>query len=95
MDSDSGPKITRSSSQKDEYVRADKLNLKDLDFQLEKRLSSVWSKNNKSDANIPMEEWEIDLSKLEMKNTIARGTYGTVYRGIYDGQDVAGITRFF
>ncbi|CAL5324562.1 unnamed protein product [Camellia sinensis] len=35
------------------------------------------------------EEWEIDLAKLDIKNAIAHGTYGTVYRGTYDGQDVA------
>ncbi|PQQ16929.1 Serine/threonine-protein kinase STY8 [Prunus yedoensis var. nudiflora] len=36
-----------------------------------------------------MEEWEIDLSKLDIRHVIAHGTYGTVYRGAYDGQDVA------
>ncbi|CAH9067935.1 unnamed protein product [Cuscuta europaea] len=35
------------------------------------------------------EEWEIDPSKLLIKDFIAHGTFGTVYRGIYDGQDVA------
>ncbi|KAF7838343.1 serine/threonine-protein kinase HT1 [Senna tora] len=34
-------------------------------------------------------EWEIDTSKLIIKSVIARGTFGTVHRGIYDGQDVA------
>ncbi|KAE8021550.1 hypothetical protein FH972_007431 [Carpinus fangiana] len=34
-------------------------------------------------------EWEIDPSKLIIKGVIARGTFGTVHRGIYDGQDVA------
>ncbi|KAM0998872.1 hypothetical protein ACFX2I_005697 [Malus domestica] len=37
-----------------------------------------------------MEEWEIDLAKLDIRHVIAHGTYGTVYRGAYDGQDVAG-----
>ncbi|CAN6556136.1 unnamed protein product [Malus baccata var. baccata] len=36
-----------------------------------------------------MEEWEIDLAKLDIRNVIAHGTYGTVYRGAYDSQDVA------
>ncbi|XP_039068632.1 serine/threonine-protein kinase STY13-like [Hibiscus syriacus] len=35
------------------------------------------------------QEWEIDPSKLVIKGVIARGTFGTVHRGIYDGQDVA------
>ncbi|XP_042952548.1 serine/threonine-protein kinase STY8-like isoform X2 [Carya illinoinensis] len=34
-------------------------------------------------------EWEIDPAKLVIKAVIARGTFGTVHRGIYDGQDVA------
>ena len=36
------------------------------------------------------QEWEIDPSKLTVKGAIARGTFGTVHRGIYDGLDVAG-----
>ncbi|MBA0697542.1 hypothetical protein Goari_021080, partial [Gossypium aridum] len=35
------------------------------------------------------QEWEIDPSKLIIKSVIARGTFGTVHRGMYDGQDVA------
>ncbi|GJN15303.1 hypothetical protein PR202_gb02202 [Eleusine coracana subsp. coracana] len=35
------------------------------------------------------EDWEIDPAKLVVKGVIARGTFGTVHRGIYDGQDVA------
>lgn len=73
-------------SSKDMYFRADRIDLKTLDYQLEKHLSRVLS----MDAKRPKEEWEIDLSKLDIKNVVARGTYGTVYRGIYDGQDVAG-----
>lgn len=37
-------------------------------------------------------EWEIDPAKLVIKAVIARGTFGTVHRGIYDGQDVAGLS---
>ena len=37
------------------------------------------------------QEWEIDPAKLLIKSVIARGTFGTVHRGVYDGQDVAGI----
>lgn len=36
------------------------------------------------------QDWEIDPSKLIIKQVIAPGAFGTVHRGIYDGQDVAG-----
>ncbi|CAA6667199.1 unnamed protein product [Spirodela intermedia] len=57
-------------------------------MQLEKSLSKAWSKD-KSAAQRPREDWEIDLSKLNLRYVVARGTYGTVYRGNYDNQDVA------
>lgn len=75
-------------SSRDMYFRADKIDLKSLDVQLEKHLSRVWSRN--VDAPKPKEVWEIDLAKLDIRYLIARGTYGTVYRGTYDNQDVAG-----
>ncbi|XP_072990559.1 serine/threonine-protein kinase 54-like [Typha latifolia] len=77
-----------SFSSKDMFVRADKIDLKSLDIQLEKTLSKIWIKDN-SASQKPKEEWEIVLSKLEIRYVMARGTYGTVYRGTYDGQDVA------
>jgi hypothetical protein len=84
-------KLTRSGSlgSKDTYLRADKIDLKSLDIQLEKQLTKTWGKAN-SKSQGPKEEWEIDLVKLEIRYVIAQGTYGTVYRGTYDGQDVAG-----
>lgn len=75
-----------SFSGKDMFFRADKIDLKSLDIQLEKRLNKAWSKDKIEN---PKEEWEIDLSKLEIRYEVARGTYGTVYKGVYDGQDVA------
>lgn len=81
-------KGTGSLSSKDMLFRADKIDLKSLDMQLEKHLSWVWSRN---ESLRPKEEWEIDLSKLDMRNLIAQGTYGSVYRGTYDNQEVAGI----
>lgn len=79
-------KGTGSLSSKDMLFRADKIDLKSLDMQLEKHLSWVWSRN---ESQRPKEEWEIDLSKLDIRNLIAQGTYGSVYRGTYDNQDVA------
>lgn len=79
----------KSPSKKDMYFRADKIDFKSWDIQLEKHLSRVWSRDREV---LPgkKEEWEIDLAKLDIRHEIARGTYGTVYRGVYDGQDVAG-----
>ena len=34
------------------------------------------------------QEWEINPSKLIIKGIIARGIFGTVHYGIYDGRDV-------
>lgn len=76
--------------EKDMFFRADKIDLKSLDIELENKLNKVWSKGKgASAAGRTKEEWEIDLSKLEIRYEVARGTYGTVYRGTYDGQDVA------
>eukprot|EP00249_Psilotum_nudum_P016148 c25679_g1_i1 orf=467-1657(-) len=69
------------------YVRADKINLADIDAALEKHLSRTW--NVHKVAQMQREVWEIDLSRLVLKNVVARGTFGTVYRGTFDEQDVA------
>lgn len=83
----------KSPSNKDLFFRADKIDFKSWDIQLEKHLSRVWSREREV---LPRktEEWEIELAKLDIRHEIARGTYGTVYRGAYDGQDVAGIFAF-
>ncbi|XVF63064.1 hypothetical protein PTKIN_Ptkin09bG0058800 [Pterospermum kingtungense] len=80
-------KGTGGVSSKDMIFRADKIDLKSLDVQLEKHLSRVWSRNIENPR--PVEEWEIDLAKLDLRHVIAQGTYGTVYRATYDNQDVA------
>lgn len=84
------------------FVRADRIDLKSLDEQLQRHLSRAWTmekqKSNKGegDREIPIKHaWEIDPSKLIIKTVIARGTFGTVHRGIYDGQDVAGNFSYF
>ncbi|CAH1434835.1 unnamed protein product [Lactuca virosa] len=42
-----------------------------------------------TNTNRQRQEWEIDPSKLVIKSVIARGSFGTVHRGLYDGLDVA------
>ncbi|KAK1564927.1 hypothetical protein Q3G72_014884 [Acer saccharum] len=102
----------------DAFVRADQIDLKSLDEQLERHLNRALTmektRKRNSDDNIvyttsaaattaavafssktsftekkQRQEWEIDPSKLIIKTVIARGTFGTVHRGVYDGQDVA------
>ncbi|KAK4752622.1 hypothetical protein SAY87_021420 [Trapa incisa] len=90
------------------YVRADKIDLKSIDEQLDRfsRVATLEKSRGISASGattvglssevLPLtptkkerKEWEIDPSKLTIKSVIARGTFGTVHRGIYDGQDVA------
>ncbi|XP_068641701.1 serine/threonine-protein kinase 52-like [Aristolochia californica] len=73
----------------DGFVRADQIDLKSLDDQLERHLTRAWTMEKKKEERVARQEWEIDPSKLIIKSVIARGTFGTVHRGIYDGQDVA------
>ncbi|XP_074558236.1 serine/threonine-protein kinase 52-like [Curcuma longa] len=76
----------------DGFVRADQIDLKSLDEQLERHLSRAWTMEKAKEVERrgrQREEWEIDTSKLVIKAVIARGTFGTVHRGVYDGQDVA------
>ncbi|KAI3970520.1 hypothetical protein MKX01_024167 [Papaver californicum] len=83
----------------DGFVRADQIDLKSLDEQLERHLSRAWTMEKQRDGTTTgvgggndragREEWEIDPTKLIIKTVIARGTFGTVHRGIYDGLDVA------
>lgn len=80
-------------SNKDLFLRADKIDFKSWDIQLDKHLSRVISRDREVNTSTKKEEWEIELSKLDIRSVIAHGTYGTVYRGIYDGQDVAGTLR--
>ena len=110
----------------DGFVRADQIDLKSLDEQLERHLSKARTKRvgeendsenvqhnhlqNDTKLSISLgrpsaaigasklkerQEWEIDPSKLLIKTVIARGTFGTVHRGVYDGQDVAGLFFYF
>ncbi|KAL8105067.1 serine/threonine-protein kinase 52-like [Apium graveolens] len=84
---DTWGRATRSLSGNDMIFRADRVDLKNLDVQLEKHLNRVQPINSKP--HLPTEDWELDLSKLDIRYYKARGSYGTVYRGTYDKQDVA------
>ena len=75
---------------KAQFLRADKIDLKTIDTQLEKLMTYSRSSSLESEIGKQKEVWEIDLSKLDIKHVIGQGTYGTVFRGVYDGQDVAG-----
>ncbi|KAK6239169.1 hypothetical protein QUC31_004638 [Theobroma cacao] len=78
-------------SNKDMFQRADKIDFKSWDLHLDKHLSRAWSRDDRDiSTKTKKEEWEIDLAKLDIRHVIAHGTYGTVYRGVYDSQDVAG-----
>ncbi|KAG0461047.1 hypothetical protein HPP92_021344, partial [Vanilla planifolia] len=76
------------------FVRADQIDLRNLDDQLERRMNKVLTsekkgREEKDGVKGEKEGWEIDPTKLLIKSLIARGTFGSVHRGIYDGQDVA------
>lgn len=73
----------------DGYVRADQIDLTKLDVQLEKKQSRVWLDQQRGASPGELEEWEIDLAKLDIDKQVASGTFGVVYRGTYDGEDVA------
>ncbi|TVU45068.1 hypothetical protein EJB05_04539 [Eragrostis curvula] len=84
--------FVRAGPDNEMYVRADQIDLKNLDAQLEKTRSKVWLEHQRSASprpRTPLLEWEIDLAKLDIHNQIAHGTFGVVYRGTYDGHDVA------
>ncbi|KAJ3699965.1 hypothetical protein LUZ61_003670 [Rhynchospora tenuis] len=90
--SEENANLRRSMSGKSVFTKADSFDLKNLDIQLEKKLSKVLIKEigaSRSRNSYKHEEWEIDVSKLDIRYVIAKGTYGTVFRGTYDGQDVA------
>ncbi|CAN8280357.1 unnamed protein product [Cochlearia groenlandica] len=76
-----------------QYFRADTLDFSKWDLHMGQTTTNVANSSGSTISPAPpapaMQEWEIDLSKLEMKPVIAHGTYGTVYRGVYAGQQVA------
>nr|KJB23018.1 hypothetical protein B456_004G077900 [Gossypium raimondii] len=81
--------FSNNNNNKEVFLRADKIDFKSWDLQLDKHLSRAWSRDSDGSTLTKKEEWEIDLAKLDIRYVIAHGTYGTVYRGVYDTQDVA------
>ncbi|XP_059448205.1 serine/threonine-protein kinase STY13-like [Corylus avellana] len=76
------------------YVRAaDMIDIKRLDEQLDKHINRLWAMENDQKGNklrvTAREDWEIDPDKLLIKQPIARGAFGTVHRGLYNGKDIA------
>ena len=76
------------------FVRADQIDLKSLDEQLDRHLARAWTmdkpKRGAGDGQERRrEDWEADPARLVVRGVIARGTFGTVHRGVYDGLDVA------
>lgn len=69
-----------------QYFRADTLDFSKWDLHMGHTSSSTTAVKSSTSTKAPMHEWEIDLSKLDMKHVLAHGTYGTVYRGVYAGQ---------
>ncbi|KAL6637840.1 hypothetical protein ACP70R_025412 [Stipagrostis hirtigluma subsp. patula] len=89
-----GDVFVRAGAENGVYVRADKIDLKHLDVQLEKTRSRVWLEHQRSASPRPprpLLDWEIDVAKLDIQNQVAQGTFGVVYRGTYDGRDVAAL----
>lgn len=81
------------------FVRADMLeDIKRIDEQLQRHLNRVWAMQNLDKENkvslTQKQDWEIDSTKLIIKQVIAHGAFGTVHKGLYDGQDVAGNCNF-
>lgn len=83
-----GDWVVQGMKKSDKFFRADKIDLKSLDKQLERHMSRAWSMQQR-EARQPKEEWEIDPTKLAINSPIGRGAYGTVHRGVYDGKVVA------
>ncbi|KAK6791373.1 hypothetical protein RDI58_010454 [Solanum bulbocastanum] len=71
-----------------------KTDLKRMDEQLERHLDNLFSKGCDESKKLEVtkkQEWELDPTKLKVNvnNLIAEGAYGSVYKGVYNGQQVA------
>jgi predicted Ser/Thr protein kinase len=36
-----------------------------------------------------MDDWEVDINQLDIESKLAQGSFGTLYKGTYCGQEVA------
>lgn len=70
-----------------------KIDIKKLDEQLQRHLDKVLiieeKKKKKKKEQETVYEWKIDPEKLVLKGAFAHGTFATVHRGLYNGQEVA------
>ncbi|KAK4725046.1 hypothetical protein R3W88_027825 [Solanum pinnatisectum] len=71
-----------------------KIDLRRMDEQRERHLFSnnngCTEETNKLELIMTKkQEWELDPTKLKVNNIIAKGAYGSVYKGVYDGKQVA------
>ncbi|GLT29250.1 hypothetical protein SLA2020_041270 [Shorea laevis] len=67
--------------------RVEKIDLKKMDEQLDRLW--IMQKRKEREKQTKLREWEIDADKLTVNIPLASGTYASVYKGVYDGQDVA------
>ncbi|XP_059306569.1 serine/threonine-protein kinase STY13-like [Lycium ferocissimum] len=72
------------------------IDLKRMDEQLERQLDRMFSdhkgceESKKVEVITNKEEWKLDPNKkLKVNNLIGQGAYGSVYKGLYDGKEVA------
>ncbi|GLT36545.1 hypothetical protein SLA2020_109160 [Shorea laevis] len=67
--------------------RVEKIDLQKMDEQLDRLW--IMQKRKEREKQMKLREWEIDADKLTVNVPLASGTYASVYKGVYDGQDVA------
>nr|XP_009589903.1 serine/threonine-protein kinase STY13-like [Nicotiana tomentosiformis] len=75
-------------------IRAE-IDLRRMDEQLQKHLDRVFSNPKCCESEEPKvqvikkEEWEFDCKNIKVESLIGQGAYGSVYKGVYNGKEVA------